>query len=90
MSATSRFPGFEAWRVGNRGFMPTYINGYEIRYPGGGFEIVATSGSIPSVGATLRRHGKAWRVINEIHDGRLILEVALVEDTKSVEMPPPR
>jgi len=69
--------------------MKAYSDGYEVRYPGGGFEIVG-SGPIPSVGATIRRHGKTWRVINEIHDGRLILEVALAEDTASVESPPPR
>jgi len=70
--------------------MPAQSDGYEIRYPGGGFEIVGTNGPIPSLGATIRRYGKAWRVINEIHDGRLILEVAPAEDTESVERPPRR
>jgi hypothetical protein len=69
--------------------MTAYSDGYEVRYPGGGFEIVG-SGPIPSVGATIRRHGQIWRVINEIHDGRLILEVAPVGDAEGVESPPLR
>jgi len=65
-------------------------DGFEVLYPSGDFEVVVTSSAIPSVGATIRRHGKAWTVIDKIHNGRVVLRVTRVPDSKSDESSRPR
>lgn len=62
--------------------------GYVVRYPGGDFEVVGTNDPIPSVGATIRRRGRAWKVIDRLSNGHLVLRVA--PETKSDDSPPRR
>ena len=42
---------------------------FEIRFPGGDFEYVATHGTVPAVGETIHRRGFAWVVTRVVEDG---------------------
>ena len=42
----------------------TRSEGYVVRNAVGDFEVVGTRSPVPSIGATIRRRGKAWKVID--------------------------
>jgi hypothetical protein len=54
---------------------------FEIRYPDGDFEIDAfTQQPPPSIGETLRRRGKLWRVVSKTTYEPFVMRVEPVPD----------